>query len=190
MPDQQPPWYIQIGKWFVDLEDRKATNLKWTLVAAGVGWAIYDKPEAFGPWLQKLLDMADLQTWALICMGLFTAFNLAAHVKRVEREFTWRLEEKDVQIQELRDLIAAMKIDHAEMIGEVSAQRDRCNREAAHYRTAITMLVLLAQKPDAGDDAKVVLDNLDRALQEEGLRGFHRAAKPGGNRDTDPPGNS
>lgn len=175
---------------FVSLEDRKRTNLTLTFLGAFIAWAIYNKPEVFGPWIAHLFALADLQTWLMIIGGVVLVYNtVSLQSERMSERFKSlevRLEERDREIEALTSRMTKMEIDHAAEVAMLIQQRDRVNTEAGVYRSTIIKLYGLASVGGKAEEANDLVSNLEKTLENAKLRSLSSAPQPGGRRADDP----
>lgn len=189
---------IQLVRLWLTMDDRKRVNLAMLLAAVAGGWAIYTKPDVFGPWIQNLFSLADFQTWVIFCLGGLLLYNLSQNHRRredqLERELAQlrkrhseELLSLEQRIEKMEQQMVAQQANHDRVVSAIARQRDKCNREASHHRSAIAQLVVAAAQGGQGERAQQIIDTMDANLKSEGLRSLIQPQGQHGRRSTDEP---
>lgn len=181
-------WQVfRVMRWFASLDQPTQGNIRLTAIMAAVGVAIYTKPDVFGPWFKAVMELADIKTWGVICMGIFTVFNMAASGRAKERRLEKCIADLELHVAHLEARMDMMQVEHRATVKAVARQRDRCQLEASHYRSTISLLSVEAAAAGAAERALEIVRDLDARLTRDGLRGVNSGPAPGGDRAGDGP---
>lgn len=181
-------WQVfRVMRWFASLDQPTQGNIRLTAIMVAVGVAIYTKPDVFGPWFKAVMELADIKTWAVVCMGIFTVFNMAASGRAKERRLEKCIADLERHVALLEARMDTMQVEHRATVKAVARQRDRCHLEASHYRSTISLLSVEAAAAGAGDKAVEIVRDLDARLTRDGLRSLNSGPIRGGDRADDEP---